>query len=221
MTTQLSARTFHPLVLLVEDDVDTREMYHMALEFDGCCVVDAPGSGDVMPSALEIQPDIIVTDIGLRGVHDGVGLARALRGNPKTAGIPVLAVTGRDPRALGDDADLFDAVYVKPLLPHDLSARVREGIARSRKLRERSARAQARGADLMAEAQRQVDRAQQTRETSRPQAEPCPRCGGRLTWSDRRKLYGVTFDYFLPCQHGCGLFCYNHADRTMVRLVGE
>jgi hypothetical protein len=36
MTTQLAARTFHPLVLLVEDDVDTREMYHMALEFDGC-----------------------------------------------------------------------------------------------------------------------------------------------------------------------------------------
>jgi len=31
-----------PIVLLVEDDADTRELYHAALEFEGYWVVGAP-----------------------------------------------------------------------------------------------------------------------------------------------------------------------------------
>ena len=100
--------TLPPIVLLVEDDADTRDMYHTALECGGCWVVDAPNGIDALADAVELQPDVILTDVGLPGIRDGLGLARTLRQNPKTADIPVLAVTGRDPRTFGDDAWLFD-----------------------------------------------------------------------------------------------------------------
>jgi DNA-binding response OmpR family regulator len=211
-----------PLVLLVEDDVDTRDMYHTALEYDGCLVVEAPNSADALTSAVELQPDIIVTDIGLPGVRDGLGLARGLRQNPMTADIPVLAVTGRDPGSFGDDAGLFDAVFLKPVLPDELVARIRETITHSRQLHQRSALARQRVAELLSRAERVLNKSQLVfeRRAASVFGQPCPRCGDMLLWTERRTLSGVTFDYFHPCQKGCGLFCYNHGDRAMVSLAG-
>ena len=47
----------------------------------------------------------------------------------------------------------------------------------------------------------------------------CPACGETLRWTERRQLFGVTFDYFRPCVNGCGLFCYNHAERSLRLLT--
>ena len=210
-----------PVVLLVEDDLDTRDMYHMALEFGGYVVIDAEDGTRALTSAIEIQPDVIVTDIGLRGGPDGVGLARGLRQNPKTADIPLLAVTGRDPRALGDDSGLFDEVLLKPVLPEVLIGHIQSTLAQSRELQRRSAEARERVATLIEDSQRILEKSQKTyaaRATS-VFARRCPRCDAQLAWTERRKLHGVTFDYFNPCANGCGLYCYNHGDRTMVALT--
>src|SRR6059036_2643900 len=58
-------------VLLVDDDVDSRDMYAAAL-----------------------QPDVIVTDFVLKGGENGAALCRWLHSDPRTAGIKVLVVTG-------------------------------------------------------------------------------------------------------------------------------
>jgi DNA-binding response OmpR family regulator len=216
-----SASPLPPIVLLVEDDLDTCEMYHAALEFDGYWVVDAADCGNALANALEIQPDVIVTDLGLPGGHDGIALARGLRQNAKTADIPVLAVTGRDPRALGDDRGLFDEVLLKPVLPDALIGRIRETLAQSHELKQRSEQARARVGELVQASERILEKSHQTfaRRATPVFAQPCPKCGDMLEWTERRKLHGVTFDYFRPCSRGCGLFCYNTSDRTMVTLT--
>ena len=215
-------QTLPPIVLLVEDDADTRDMYHTALECGGCWVVDAPNGIDALADAVELQPDVILTDVGLPGIRDGLGLARTLRQNPKTADIPVLAVTGCDPRTFGDDAWLFDEVYLKPVSPDVLVARIRETFVQSRLLHRRRAPAHARLAELLSASERIGHKSQvHERRQGSAFAHLCPRCGETLEWVERRQLSGVTFDYFQPCVEGCGRFCYNHHDKVLVSLTSD
>ena len=123
-----------PIVLIVEDDADTREMYHTSLEFDGFWVIDASMANDAMDRAAEIKPDIIVTDIGLVGPMDGLSLAQHLRSDTRTAKIPLLGVTGRDPQTLGEKSALFEDVLFKPVLPDRLTEKIKETLQRSRAL---------------------------------------------------------------------------------------
>jgi DNA-binding response OmpR family regulator len=211
-----------PIVLIVEDDVDTREMYHAALEFDGYWVVDASEVSEALLCAAEIVPDIIVTDIGLHGATDGVTFAQCLRADGRTAEIPILAVTGRDIHGLGAAASLFNAVLLKPVLPDDLSAKIRTSLARSAELRERSAAARDLSPTIISESQRLLSKAKtqiaRTGEHVRT-VRSCPQCGRDLRWSERRRVHGITFDYYAPCGGGCGLFCYNHSERRFLPLT--
>lgn len=208
-----------PIILLVEDDADTRDMYHTALEFSGYWVVDAPVARDAMASVLDIQPDLIVTDLGLPGGRDGIGLARELKDNPRTSDIPVLAVTGRDPRMLGDASQLFSAVLLKPVLPDALVDRIRTALLAARELRDRSAAARAHVGELLDTSERVLAKSQAVfAARAKALGRACPKCQTLLTWSERRKMFGVTFDYYLPCEHGCGLFCYNHSEQAVVIL---
>lgn len=211
-----------PIVLIVEDDADTREMYHTALEFEGFWVVDAPQVSEAVVCAAEIMPDIIVTDIGLAGPLDGLALARQLRSDVHTATIPLLAVTGQDPRALGDQCTLFEDVLLKPVLPDLLSQKIKETLERSVTLRVRSEAVRARVPKLLAQARRLLDRSTRVLDrTGRlsPPPRPCPCCGGALIWSERRKRHGVAVDYYRPCENGCGSFCYNRSERRIVPLT--
>ncbi|HVL69771.1 MAG TPA: response regulator [Vicinamibacterales bacterium] len=116
-------------VLLVEDDADTREMYRMALEAAGYRVAHASNVHGAMSAVSEHRPDVIVTDLGLPGGLDGLQLADGLERDPHTAGIPLLALTGRDPQALGERAARFAAVLTKPVLPDVLVSRVRDSLS--------------------------------------------------------------------------------------------
>ena len=53
-----------PIVLLVDDDRDTREMYSMFFESSGMCVATAANPGEAMDAVEQLQPDVVVTDIG-------------------------------------------------------------------------------------------------------------------------------------------------------------
>jgi len=210
-----------PIVLLVEDDLDSREMYHLALESDGYWIVDASDVENAVAMTQDVQPDVIVTDLGLPGERDGVSFARDLHANPRTAAIPVLALTGRDPETLGGSAGLFTDVLVKPVLPDMLIGRIRQVLAEARALRARSARARERVAELRERSGRVIARSQRLLAEGPPLQliSTCPQCGTVLAWVERRKLHGVTFDYFRPCTNGCGIYCYNHSARVMQSLT--
>ena len=122
-----------PLVLVVEDDQDTRDMYAMYLDFCGMGVITAVSVESAFALAVEHQPDVVVTDFMLRGPESGTDLCRRLRQEARTAHIPALLMTGSSRTA--DTNAAFDAgcadVRIKPYLPDTLVADIRDIIART------------------------------------------------------------------------------------------
>ena len=88
-----SASAIH--ILFVDDDRATREGYSAYLETCGYAVMTASSGADVMASALEWHPVVIVLDLGLKDV-DGWEVARRLKADPRTASVPIIAFTGAD-----------------------------------------------------------------------------------------------------------------------------
>jgi CheY-like chemotaxis protein len=78
-------------VLVVDDDQDIVDLLTDVLELDGYRVQTAVGSL-IQPLARAVQPDVILLDIMMPG-KDGVTVGRQLRADPRTAAIPVIAVS--------------------------------------------------------------------------------------------------------------------------------
>lgn len=111
----------NPSVLLVDDDVDTREMYGWSLEARGFEVMGAASVDRAEDLAVQRRPDVIITDFTLPG-EDGLVLASRIRDSRTLSETPLVLVSGR--AFVGNSAEqalrLFDRVLVKPVLPDHL-----------------------------------------------------------------------------------------------------
>ena len=107
-----------PLVLVVEDDVETRRFYIETLSRSGFQVDEAHNGLQALEKAFASSPDLILTDIAMPGI-DGIELCQRLRADSRTCDIPVLAITGYGDRQYPDRARLAGADYVlvKPCEP--------------------------------------------------------------------------------------------------------
>ncbi|HJY77945.1 MAG TPA: response regulator [Burkholderiales bacterium] len=108
-------------VLVVEDDHDSALSLRRLLEFCGYTVSVAFSGREGMETAEKISPDVVLCDIGLPDT-DGYQLATALRNNPSTARVRLIAVT-----AYGSEQDRqrsreagFQLHLVKPVKPEKL-----------------------------------------------------------------------------------------------------
>ena len=72
-----------PLVPIVDDHADTREMYAMYLAHNGFRYVLAGDGPTGIRAALGAQPDVIVMDLSLPQI-DGCEAIRWLKQNPST-----------------------------------------------------------------------------------------------------------------------------------------
>ena len=79
-------------MLLVEDNEDNRIVYATMLEHHGYLVVETANGEDAVRIATKEVPDLILMDISIPGI-DGWTATERLRGDPRTAAIPVVAVT--------------------------------------------------------------------------------------------------------------------------------
>lgn len=99
-------------ILLVEDNEMNRDMLSRRLTRKGFvieCAVDGQGAIDAVAAR---PPDLILMDMSLP-VIDGWETTRRLKANPKTRGIPIIALTahamaGDRERALAAGCDDFD-----------------------------------------------------------------------------------------------------------------
>jgi CheY-like chemotaxis protein len=113
-----------PLVLLVEDDRDTREMYSEFLSHSGLRVTQAASGRGALETVSQQCPDVVVTDIAMPGM-DGLELSRRLRACPPTRDVPIIAVSGNaSERAREAGANV---VLQKPCAP-DYLLHVIEGV---------------------------------------------------------------------------------------------
>lgn len=115
-------RARRPVVLIVEDHEDTRQMYAQFLEasFEIHTVADA---ADALRAVAAHPPDAIVTDLSLPGM-DGFELIRRLRSDPGSAAVPIICLSG-----FGSSADEDKALAAggnrllqKPCMPDALAA---------------------------------------------------------------------------------------------------
>jgi len=116
-----------PLVLLVDDYADAREMYAELLQLSGFRVAQAADGEDALRQASALVPDLILMDLSLPGL-DGREATRRLKASPRTAGIPVAILSGMPTelvRAAG-----ADACMTKPCSPEALVAEVQRLLAR-------------------------------------------------------------------------------------------
>jgi len=81
-------------VLVVDDEVDTRELFRVALGKCGAEVLTAGSAADALAAIEEGRPDLLVSDIGMPG-EDGYELIRKVRALPAERGgkIPAIALT--------------------------------------------------------------------------------------------------------------------------------
>lgn len=80
-----------PTVLIVDDDTDIVMMLVQVLQDEGYTVLTGTGEA-ALALAATAAPDVILLDIMMPGI-DGVEMSRRLRANPRTAAIPVIAMS--------------------------------------------------------------------------------------------------------------------------------
>ena len=115
-----------PLVLVVEDYQDAREMYAAYLQFSGYDVVEAGNGIEAVEKTLDLLPDIVLMDLALPRM-DGWEATRRLKNDERTRHIPIVALTGH---ALAGHAEGArdagcDAFVTKPCLPDALVTEIK------------------------------------------------------------------------------------------------
>jgi two-component system, cell cycle response regulator DivK len=128
--TEAQTQAASPLVLVVDDFQDNREMYAEYLLFSGFRVIEAKNGQEAIEQAFAQQPDVIIMDLSLP-VMDGWEATRQLKADDRTRTIPVIALTGH---ALhGHSKGAFDAgcdaFVAKPCLPDQLVMEIRRMLA--------------------------------------------------------------------------------------------
>ncbi|HEX6061667.1 MAG TPA: response regulator [Candidatus Limnocylindria bacterium] len=116
-------------VLVVDDEPSNVELIVRRLGGNGYETLTASNGHDAIAIATKEQPDLILMDIMMPGL-DGWQATRLLKGDPKTANIPVVFVTARDrPEDVAQGFEAGGIMYVnKPVEPVELFARVRNAI---------------------------------------------------------------------------------------------
>ena len=84
-------------VLLVDDDASLLRLYELEIETWGLdlAVRKACNGIEALLRIGEARPDILVSDLHMPGL-DGFGMIRTLRGNPATASLPLVVISGMD-----------------------------------------------------------------------------------------------------------------------------
>jgi two-component system, cell cycle response regulator DivK len=115
-----------PLILVVDDYEDAREMYAEYLRFCGFRVAEARNGNEALEQAFALMPDLILMDLSLPGM-DGWEATRQLKADERTRQIPVVALTGHALAGASEGAKRAgcDSFVTKPCLPDDLVVEVR------------------------------------------------------------------------------------------------
>jgi len=134
---QASARTpatppARKKVLVVDDEKDIVDLVAYNLARNGYDTLTASDGNDALESATKNSPDLIILDLMIPGI-DGMEVARRLKGDSRTANIPIVMLTAK-----GEETDVVvgltlgaDDYVTKPFSMKVLLARVSSVLRRS------------------------------------------------------------------------------------------
>jgi DNA-binding response OmpR family regulator len=115
-----------PKVVVADDDPDIRRLVQITVSNAGCDVTVAADGEEALEMIRSAPPDLVILDV-LMPRMDGWEVARELKGDPATAGVPIMFLTSR-----GQEHDVLEGFnsgaadyMVKPFSPRELQVRVR------------------------------------------------------------------------------------------------
>lgn len=122
-------------ILIVDDDPDFVEITRLVLERAGHQVIEAANGEDGFTRAKEERPDIMILDVIMDTVLEGVSVSQRVHEDPELRDLPIIMVTSI---ANTDYAELFptdeyihiDAFMSKPITPAALLRQVDRLLAR-------------------------------------------------------------------------------------------
>lgn len=117
-----------PLVLLVDDSQDTREVYAACLHREGFRTQQAENGLEGLEKARELGPAVVVLDYQMP-ILDGMEAARRMKESPRTADIPLILLSSF---SFGGPAEWFDHTLTKPCAPEQLVAAIEASLTSRR-----------------------------------------------------------------------------------------
>lgn len=120
-----------PLILVVDDDRDTRELYRACFDVSGYCTAEAANGEAALEAAHRLLPELILTDLMLPDI-DGLAVTARLKRDARTSGVRVIVLTGY----IGDDLEKMAAdagaelALLKPCLPEAMLREVQRALKR-------------------------------------------------------------------------------------------
>jgi CheY-like chemotaxis protein len=127
-----------PIILLVEDHDDTRQMYaeFLSVSFD---VLPAGDGTEALAIMRSTPPDLLITDLSLPGM-DGFELVALIRKDPLLRDLPIICLSGYGGHAHEQRARQAgcDRILQKPCMPDALSEIALEVLHGVRERRSRS-----------------------------------------------------------------------------------
>lgn len=128
-----AAPTLKPLVLVVDDSRDARELYVLCLSLAGFRTSTAKNGAEAIEKARAEVPDVIAMDMSLP-VMDGWQATSVLKTDPRTREICIIALTGHaEPAYVQRAKDIgCDAFLPKPCSAATLAEEVMACIERRR-----------------------------------------------------------------------------------------
>lgn len=124
-------------ILVLDDEVAVRRAVAEPLRRRGHLVTEAANTSDGLKLALEIKPDLIISDVCMDD-GDGLSLLKRIRSNPSIATIPFIVMTAHpDSEGMMAGAEAAaDAYLPKPFPIQTLLATVENRLGREESLRQ-------------------------------------------------------------------------------------
>ena len=120
-------------ILIADDDKAMLAMVSRVLDDEGYTVTTARAIDEVLNHVEQDPPDLLLLDLALSNVEDGISLCRKLRANSRTADMPIIFLTGhRDIQSAVQALEAGGDDYVrKPFVIRELTARIRAHLRRA------------------------------------------------------------------------------------------
>ena len=117
-----------PLVLFAEDMKHVREKYAKYLEMMGFRVAQVQDGRQALEAAIELNPSVILMDLSMPGL-DGWQATRRVKTDPRTAHIPVIALTGYGDAEQSAARAGCDGYLAKPCSAEEVVREIRRVLA--------------------------------------------------------------------------------------------
>jgi CheY-like chemotaxis protein len=120
-------------VLVVDDDPVIQKLLQVNFEMEGYTVITAGDGEEGLAKAQSEHPDAVVLDVMMPKM-DGLEVARRLKADPDTQGIPIILLSAKAQQAdiQAGTATGAEEYLTKPFDPLELLQRVGDLIARAR-----------------------------------------------------------------------------------------